>query len=210
MNQESIRLKDALLGALLHWRKIVIAGLVVAVLIGGFDIVNQLRSRKSSMEEYYENMAAYEEAVEEQEQEIEFINKEIEEQEAKLANLRDYNEKSVLLKIDPKQKAIASADYLIQMKDLKMIEGATGLLYDPTDAAVLDYAYNIISYVDWDEMARISGEDPKYLYETVEIYRNMDANLLTIYVVFYDQEKAMKMLEVVEEAVEKEFQSNRR
>ncbi len=202
MNQENISLKDALLGALLQWRRILIISFAVAVVFGAVNLVLQYRGRSAAEQKYQNAMEEYQAAVAEQDNQIAYIDQKITKLENKLDSLREYSEKSILLKIDPKKKATASADYLVQMKDLEPVNGINGILYDPADSALLAYAYNITTMIDWEELSVISGEEEKYLHEIVELYRNAEANVFTVYVNYFDQNVALEMLRSIEDTIE--------
>ena len=131
--EQEIDLKELLFTLLYRWRPIVLAAVLLGLLLGGYKVVNGLRSQQDetaveeAREQYDMELAAYNRNVASSEWDIEKLKR-------ALQNQQDYNDASVLMQIDPYNKPRAAADILIRLDAAEWEMYPDGVSMDPTDS----------------------------------------------------------------------------
>ena len=95
-----VNLKDLFFSVLLHWKKILIVALIVALLISGYIGVKGL-SEFSDRDASSEKRAEYQRLVDDYERNVAQIQKKIDDIESELVRQEKYRETSLMLLIDP-------------------------------------------------------------------------------------------------------------
>lgn len=203
--EQEIDLKELFFSILYRWRPIIIAAVVCAVLLGGYKVVSGLRSQQDaesvaeSRVQYEKDLAAYERNTVSYERDIEELQKSVENQEI-------YNNTSILMKIDPYHKPRASADLLVKLDDGEWEKYPDGLTADPADSLVRMYASNLVQRLDWSGLEKETGVDALYLKELVSVGTDYSSNMITLEVVYEDEETAEQILNEVISQMRKSYQ----
>lgn len=121
--EKEIDLKRLLYKALKHWRVAAVVGIIGAVVTGGTKCTMEIMKiydpevLESRQLEYQGELAAYQQKGEE-------IRRDIDTIEDSITKQQEYNEKSVLMEIDPYNEWRGSIDFYIET-DYKIIPGST-------------------------------------------------------------------------------------
>ena len=201
MYEQEIDLKDLLFTLLYRWRPILLVAVAFGLVLGSYKVVTGLQSQQDaalvveSREAYEEDMVSYEEGLDSYEKNIENIQTAIKE-------LDRYMEGSILMKIDPYDKPVASADLLFQMEEsVSQTEGA-GADVDPADSLVKLYSSNLLRQMDWEGLERELGVEQIYLRELISVSGDQGSNTLTVTATYLDAATAEKLLETFLENVD--------
>ena len=201
MYEQEIDLKDLLFTLLYRWRPILLVAVAFGLALGSYKVVTGLQSQQDaalvveSREAYEEDMVSYEEGLDSYEKNIENIQTAIKE-------LDRYMEGSILMKIDPYDKPVASADLLFQMEEsVSQTEGA-GADVDPADSLVKLYSSNLLRQMDWEGLERELGVEQIYLRELISVSGDQGSNTLTVTATYLDAATAEKLLETFLENVD--------
>lgn len=193
MYEQEIDLKDLLFTLLYRWRPILLVAVVAGLALGSYKVVKGFQSQQDaalvveSREGYEEDKVAYEEGLASYEKNIESIQKAIK-------DLDRYMDESVLMKIDPYNEPVASADLLIQMEEgIGRTEGA-GADMDPADSLVKLYSSNLLQQMDWKGLESELGVEQTYLRELLTVLGDNDSNTLTVTATYLDAATAEKIL----------------
>ena len=100
MENQELDLKDLLYCVLQHWRKILAIAIALALVFGFYKAYRTLRPLRDSAA-VAEQRAAYENSLEDFERAKGQLQDNVDEQLARLESLAEYNESSVLMRIDP-------------------------------------------------------------------------------------------------------------
>ena len=112
--EQEIDLKELLFTLLYRWRPIVLAAVLLGLLLGGYKVVNGLRSQQDetaveeAREQYDMELAAYNRNVASSEWDIENLK-------SALQNQNEYKDASLMMHIDPYNKPRAAAYILIRL-----------------------------------------------------------------------------------------------
>ncbi len=194
--EQEIDLKELLFTLLYRWRPIVLAAVLLGLLLGGYKVVNGLRSQQDetaveeAREQYDMELAAYNRNVASSEWDIEKLKR-------ALQNQQDYNDASVLMQIDPYNKPRAAADILIRLDSAEWEMYPDGVSMDPTDSLVKLYASNLVQRLDWSGLEKKTGVASRYLKELVGVGTDYSSNTVTIDVVYSDEETAEMILDEI-------------
>ena len=137
--EQEIDLKDLIFAVLKKWRFVIVLAFGFAALLGGYKCVKELLNHRDAefvaeaREEYETGLKRYEQSKKGYERNIEDLAASITYQEA-------YKENSVLLKVDPYNKGVASADIFVRMPEKSQESGLIVTTIDPTDSLVQAYA----------------------------------------------------------------------
>ena len=194
--EQEIDLKELLFTLLYRWRPIVLAAVLLGLLLGGYKVVNGLRSQQDetaveeAREQYDMDLAAYNRNVASSEWDIEKLKR-------ALQNQQDYNDASVLMQIDPYNKPRAAADILIRLDSAEWEMYPDGVSMDPTDSLVKLYASNLVQRLDWSGLEKKTDVESRYLKELVGVGTDYSSNTVTIDVVYSDEETAEMILDEI-------------
>ena len=200
--EQEIDLKDLMFAVLRQWKKILLVGVVLAMLLGGVKAVLTYREEndedaiKAAEEQFEADMASYERNKENKEREIGNLQKDIEKQ-------QNYLEKSVLMNMSPYDVCEARADLFIKT-DYEIMPGMVYQNVDYTDTILQTYQSVMTSTVFLSHIADDMGIDVQYLRELISIERgstmisssnvNKLTNLLTITVKHATQREAESVM----------------
>lgn len=201
-NEQEIDLKDLMFAVLKKWRQMLALAVVLAVVLGGgkafltYRTSNNAQTRADQLEAYQQDLELYNTGKETCEREIENINEDIQTQ-------QKYMDESVLMNMSPYDVYEAKADIFIKT-DYEIMPGMVFQNTDYTDTILQAYQSALFSAAFQENIAKTVNLDMQYLKELVTITRGsvtMDdagytrfTNLLTIRVLYSDENKAKLIL----------------
>lgn len=194
--EDELDLKDLMFWILKKWRLIMLIAILFVVLLGGYIFVKELRSQGNEKyitelkEQYQAEEAKYEQSKKGYERDIENFN-------INIAYQEKYKEDSILLKVDPYNKGVASADIFVKMVEVPYIDGITITSVDPADSVVKAYASAIQQGGFSEEISSKIGIDLIYLKELINVTMDYDSNMLNVSIAYKNKEGAGEILDLV-------------
>ena len=203
--EQEVDLKDLILAILRRWRSIIVVGILMAVVMGGYAAVSGSRAGE---EEPEDGQQTYEDALALYESEKAGLEMEIENLEMTLKGLSAYQENSLLMKISPYNKPVASAEVYIDAADSQVMRSLakayTAVLKNEN---TLEKLYQILPLEDQYLLELFSVDSYLQGMVTVEYaadsstvtstYYGEDINMLSIKATAGDQETAGLLLEAL-------------
>ena len=202
--EQEVDLKDLILAILRRWRSIIVVGILMAVVMGGYAAVSGSRAGAGESEDEQ----TYEDALALYESEKTGLEMEIENLEMTLKGLSAYQENSLLMKISPYNKPVASAEVYIDAADSQVMRSLakayTAVLKNEN---TLEKLYQILPLEDQYLLELFSVDSYLQGMVTVEYaadsstvtstYYGEDINMLSIKATAGDQETAGLLLEAL-------------
>ena len=198
LEEQVIYPKDLLFAALYRWKSAVVLGLVLALLLGGLQVLKTSGSGETDAAA----QAAYEEALLEFEEEKASLESYKEKYEAEILAQAQYLQDSVLLSLDPfahyraTASLYASTDYQIQ----------TDKFYQTPDKAKNLFA-NYQALLQSDStvaaLAESAGLTWRQMYELYTVDCNTDTGVLTVTILHSDKTAAETILKHLLEIADK-------
>lgn len=189
-DEQVIFVKDLLFAALYQWRKILIAGIAVAVLVGGIMGIAQWRAASSTPSE-----EVVQEEVEKYETQRELLKKAVEDAEKLIESQELYHANSSLMALDPYNVYKATVELTIPTGDRAV---STDPSADYTGAFLRAYAVYLSSDEIINEAAQATQTEAKYLREMVIFTDGKEATRsLNITVLYPNAEGAQKILDAI-------------
>lgn len=189
--------KILLINILRKWRRILLAGIILGILLGGSKLAmgvitwnDKMDIFEKDLEIYYEESALYEEQLAELSQEKENYQESLERQ-------QEYVDHSILMNMDARNKVQVTADILVTIDSDVWIEKYSYINYDPTDSLVALYYSGVKKDTDWEKVASICDISPEYVSELVSVTENLDSNTFTIRVSHPDSKVAEDILDEI-------------
>lgn len=193
-DEQVIFLKDLLFAVLYQWKKILLAALAFAVLLGGYAAAKNVGNVPSEQAEQQ-----YQKDLEQYQIEKAALEQNIESTEQKIRAQQEYMENSLLMQLDPyaffegtMQLCIAT-DYQIQ----------PGMAYqnpDYTKSVLSAYQAMLGGEYLLSQIAQQTGEEQKYLAEIVTVA--LDGNSVNVRIRCQDQDLAEDILEMIEQQLD--------
>lgn len=199
--EQEIDLKDLIFAILKRWRFIIITAFVLGTLLGGYKCVKEFMNHRNAefvaeaQEEYETGLARYEQSKKGYERNIENLTASIAYQEA-------YKENSVLLKIDPYNKGVASADIFVRMPQELQENGLIVTTVDPADSLVQAYASAVQQGGFLADRAKKKKIDLVYLRELINVTTDYNSNMFHVDVTFTNEQDAERILNEIIDNVE--------
>ena len=199
--EQEIDLKDLIFAVLKRWRFIIITAFVLGVLLGGYKCVKEFINHRNAefvaeaQEEYEKDLERYEQSKKGYERNIENLTASIKYQEA-------YKENSVLLKIDPYNKGVASADIFVRMPEEPQESGLIVTTVDPADSLVQAYASAVQQGGFLAERAKKKKIDLVYLRELIKVTMDYNSNMFHVDVTYTNEQDAERLLNEIIDNVE--------
>lgn len=191
--EQEINLKDLLFYILHKWRLVILCAFVLVFLVGGYKLGKAMLHQRDKayiteqQEKYEQNMLEYQQTKEGYESTINNLTANIEYEEK-------YEKNSVLFKMDPYNKWVATVDFFI-----KMSEDNDGriITVDPADSIVKAYASSIKKGDYLNDLSKKIGIKESYLKELISVGADNDGNMTTVSIAFEDKEGAQEILNAV-------------
>lgn len=181
-NEIQINFRDYWFYTIRKWRGMLLFGLIFAAVLGGFIICkhylydNKNNNYAEKMAQYNAELLSYQQIYNAYEAEF---NKSNDELNAQL----DYMGNSILLRLNPQYALETSVDIVIMLDD-----GQTDSNYDKVDSILKVYADGIMYKTDWEKVGKLVGLEEKYIKELVIVDIDYDSNVITVSVLYPDEE----------------------
>ena len=190
-NEQVVFMKDLLFAALYRWRQMLVAGLVLALLLGAFAGFLEWKKLPSEASEEEKTTA-----MQNYEQKRQQLEKKAEHCSVLVDNQRAYNTESALMQVNPYQVYKAAID--ITVWPPKSTDNT-----DPAGAVLKLYAAQLTADKMIREAAQAVDIQSKYLAELVQVSNGgLENRTLTITVRAATQEDTQKILDVLCSGVE--------
>lgn len=199
--EQEIDLKELMFAVFRKWRPIILAAFAIAVLLGGYKCGKELMHQRDEKlvadlkEQYESDLKKYEQSKKGYERDIENFT-------SSIAYQEKYKENSILLKIDPYNRAIASIDIFVKMSEPPKESGLTVTTVDFADGVVKAYASAIQQGNFLSDFAERKGIDLIYLKELINVTVDYDSNMFNVAVTGVDQKGAEEILDKIIDDVE--------
>lgn len=185
--EREIDLRDLVFHILHKWRSILLCILVFAVLAGGYKIGKGIMQQRDS--EYIANL---QKQYDIQKQEYELVKAGYERDINKFTTKIAYEENSILLKINPYKKLVATADVFVEMEEET---NAIISMVDPADSVLIAYSSAISKGSYLDELSKKTKIDSQYLKELISVNLDSNGNMFSVSVMFEDKDGAQEILD---------------
>mgnify|MGYP003292073110 CR=1 FL=1 len=187
-NDQVIYLKDLLFSVLYRWKRILIFGLILAVLLGGLKGISVLRAKQSKSE------TISQETLDSLEEEI--LNKRLETLENSFSDLTVYNNDSILMQLDP------SAFYQVSLSayistDYQIMPDMVYQTPDLSNVILHSYVNRLKSQNFIQELSDKLNTKPKYIQELISVYADDSTHTLHISVVYSTEKQAQTLLSIL-------------
>lgn len=199
--EKEINLKRLFYKALRNWRVAAVAAMVGAVVLGGTKCAVEL-VKLSDPEVIEERQTTYLGELAEYQQEGEIIRKKIENIEDSLVWQRDYNENSVMMKIDPHNEWCGSIDFYVKA-DWQVLPDQTIQAQNPANQIVRVYNTYISNGELYQYVIDRLGKPMEIRYLREQLSGSADATnyLIHFTVLGTTQEECQKLLTLIEEGM---------
>lgn len=193
IKDEELNFKDLTFFFLRKWRFVVLFSFAISVFAGGYKAGKIFFVQRN--QSYILNLKE-----QKQQDQIKYKNKkyELEKDLKDLADRKSYLEKyrdnSILLKIDPYRKGVASADVFIKVPEEAGVNSVNVTSVDYADGIVKAYVSALNTNDTLLELAKLKGIDLTYFSELIKITADYDSNMYNITVSYIDQEGAYDIL----------------
>ena len=193
--EPEIRLKDVFFELLYRWRGILIAAIIGAVLLCGYQyysIVSVHRDGKLTSEE-----EQYEISLKEYRMNLNSNQESLKVNQNLMQDLQEYFSKSVYINLDAASMWTATRTYLVTLKEEG--DGTTPAIsfQDPADYVMASYASALVDdALDSEQMLALLGTDEKrYIKELVNPVSYPDTNLLVLKILCASEDEAKAAIE---------------
>lgn len=200
--EQEIDLKDLMFAVFHKWRGIILTAIILAVLLGGYKLGTNLISDTSDQgtqdveSAYAEEQELYERTKALYELEIDGLKEKIEAQESYINN-------SILMRIVPYNKYVASAEVFVRTNAPVNESGVYLLQSDPADSIIKAYE-NVIKRADGVEDILGNNIAPRYIRELMTTHIDYSGNVLTVSVAYTDEIGAAEILDALLNSLESE------
>lgn len=203
--EEEINLVTLLFKVCQRWRALLIVAIAAAVSVGGTKLAINIQGL-SDEESVAELEAAYLDLVGSYEAEGENLERRIESNQRNLELQSDYNDKSILMKIDPQNEWVGSMNLYIDT-DYQIIPGNS--VQNENPAYKITYAYYDYYaggfYVDVMERLSFDVGELKYLREVLSVGVDANRYSITITSVADTKEHCEELLRVASESLQSRY-----
>ena len=187
--EPEIRLKDVFFEILYHWRSILIAAIVGALLLGGYQYYSIWSIHNKGLKTDEEQQ--YEYAMKDYELNLKTSKEALRVNRTLLQQIQDYMTKSVLYNMDASSLMREERAFAVTLKQEGNAIPANSF-QDPVDYVMASYSSSLFNGVDPDKMLALLGTNEKrYMSELVRIGVNTDTNIMTI-VIYGDSQEKLK------------------
>lgn len=195
--EREIELKDIFFKILFNWRKIIIVSILFSLLFGGYRFVRDLKNMFNEdfislqEKEYNNNLKEYDANLYYYNNKINNITNNIKRQE-------DYNDNSLLMKVDPYNKYVSSITYYVDTNYLIM-PNLTYQNVDTSTAIISAYKSIGLNADLYDYVVRnlSFSTEVRYIQELIDLYTESDTNMIYIKVFSYDEKTCDEIYNLV-------------
>lgn len=185
--EPEIRLRDVFFELLYHWRSILIAAIVGALLLGGYQYYSiasvHSRGQKTEEEEQYEA------AVQDYDRNLRSNQEKLRVNQTLMQQMHDYMTKSVLNNMNAATLLREDRAFLVSQKQTGE-NPLSATFQDPVDYVMGSYASSLSNGLDPDQMMALLGTSEKrYIEELVRLSTNIETNIMTLSIYAETDEK---------------------
>ena len=187
--EPEIRLKDVFFEIFYHWRSILIAAIIGALLLGGYQYYSVWSVHRQGLKT--EDEQQYEYALKDYELNLKTNQDTLRANRTLLQQIQDYMTKSVLYNMDASSLLREERAFAVTLRQDG--DAAPGTSFqDPVDYVMASYSSSLFNGVDPDQMLALLGTNEKrYMNEVVRIGTNADTNIMTM-VIYSESEEKLK------------------
>lgn len=203
-NEQMIYLKDLIFAALYQWKKLLIAAVALAVLLGGFQGITGLINLKDpdTLEAITKQNQIQQERYE---AEVDSLKKQIETLRAQVRSQQEYLDNSLLMQLQPYNFYEASLVLYIDA-GYQILPGMEYQNPNQSHAVIKAYESLLLGNDCLQSMADAMDTEPRYLKELITIDCNYesestDVNVLQITAKAPTQEQAQQLLELLTQQI---------
>lgn len=197
-----INLRNLFFHILYRWRSILIAALIGAIVLCGYQYLSIKTAHdagKLTKEErqYQIDFQQYKEGLASSKNTVRVYTKLLQEQ-------NDYLNNSIYIQLSPQSVWVASSKYLVKLDQAitERMSQSTGT--DPADSILPLYSVPLSEVTDEEELKEAFGTDnTEYINELVITSTNIDDNTVTVFVLGESKEAAQRGLSLVKTQMEK-------
>ena len=193
--EPEIDLKDLLFHILYRWRSVMGVAVACCVLLSAYKAVRI--AGLTPEERIPQKVKEYELALARYELDKASYEQDISNDLERLAQQRDYVEKSALMQVDPYQKPVASVDLFVKLDSAEWEELPSNLGMDPTDSVIKMYTSSLASTVNWEPVKELTGMEEFYLREVLNVHTDYNSNTFTLNIVYPNGDMSQKILDIV-------------
>lgn len=187
--EPEIRLKDVFFEILYHWRSILIAAIVGALLLGGYQYYSIWSVHREGLKT--EDEQQYEYALKDYELNLKTSQDTLRANRTLLQQIQDYMSKSVLYNMDASSLLREERTFAVTLKR-EGYSAPAATFQDPVDYVMASYSSSLFNGVDPEQMLALLGTNEKrYMNEVVRISINADTNIMTM-VIYSESEEKLK------------------
>lgn len=196
--EQEIDLKDLMFAVFHKWRGIILTAVIFGILLGGYKLGTGLNGKEDAeaaiqaQEDYNESLELYKATLRLYEMDLDTVRDQLESQEEYLAN-------SVLMRLSPYHKNVASADIFIKAYPEENQGEGPILTVDPADSILRAYE----SLIRSEALENIPGTDTEgiYLRELVSTDVDYQGNVLSVQTAYMDEQGAKSILDALLEGI---------
>lgn len=191
--EQEIDLKDLFFDLVYHWRSILVAALIGAVLLGVFQYIKieatHRAGEQTAEEKQYEiDLQDYKDSVKNTRLNIKTYNQLMKEK-------NDYLDQSVYMQLDSQNEWVAYKRFFIKMDQAVLDALPESAQEDPADYVAAVYASTLKTGLDDEEMEELLGTGKiEYINELVGVWSDNGSNTVTVQVIGKDTETVEKQL----------------
>lgn len=189
-NEQVIFVKDLLFVALYQWRRILVAALIFAIVLGAFSLFSEIREASNEP-----SMGLAEKANEEYEREKALLTDQLETAEKLYASQLEYCEESVYMELDPYQLFQTTIDLTVPA-DPAILYPAAMVPMDNIGAILYAYRVYLSSEAVIASVAQQMDLEAKYLWELIRFSSSDATRSLSMGILYPTQEGAQKLLDI--------------
>lgn len=188
-NEQVIFVKDLLFVALYQWRRILVAALIFAIVLGAFSLFSEIR--EASNEPPTETTKVYEEY----EREKALLTDQLETAEKLYASQLEYCENSVYMELDPYHLFQATIELTVPA-DPEILYPAAMIPRDNVAAILYAYRVYLSSNTVIASIAEKMDLEAKYLWELIHFSSSEATRSLSIAILYPTPEGAQELLDI--------------
>lgn len=205
--ERNIPIMELIWKVVLNWKKIILCSIICAIIAITFGYVQELRTYRNSIGISNEQATDEKKVESLSVQELQGI------EDAKvlvrrMADTREYMENSILMKIDPYQEAVLTLNYYVDLNkshadmseaDISISQDIVKAYKESIDCGVL--AEYII------ENSEIDCQNTEYIQELVQTKAVEDSSVISVTMVYKDQNTLENIADVVEDGISMQMQN---
>lgn len=199
--EQEIDLKDWFFDIVYHWRSILIAALIGAVLLGAYQFASIEMTHRAGKQTKEDKQ--FEIDLQDYQDSVRLARSNIRTYTQQMAEKNRYMDESVYMSLDSQNEWMAIRNYFIRMDSETLTAQSQGLSEDMADYVATAYASSLKSGLDADEMVALLGtSENDYIDELVSIEPDPLTNSFTLTVIGESREIVEKQMDYFADRLE--------